>query len=177
MARMESGGEHSGTVVRADTRFKDDLGERVEAHLEETGMDATELVREAVADYLPDPEEDDGPRIRPPSTPELADALGILQDLARNNGGSIPKSVAKAELAQKHGRDKNACDTTLIQPLRREGYVREYSAGPMGGRSMLRVVLPSDIPSILDDAESEDAATDEWDRLDAAEPARADGGR
>ncbi|GGM69365.1 hypothetical protein J2752_001961 [Halarchaeum rubridurum] len=179
MGRMETGGTHSGTVVRADTRFKGDLGERVDAYLEENDINATELVREAVADYLPDPNDDEGPRIRPPSTPELETALGILQDLARNNDGTIPKSVAKQELAQKHSRDKGACDTTLIQPLRREGYINELSAGPMGGRSMLRIVLPSDIPRILDAADDDEHETvaDEWDQLDAAEPAaRADGG-
>ncbi|GGL57821.1 hypothetical protein [Halocalculus aciditolerans] len=151
MTRMESGGDHAGVVVRADTRFKGDLGERVEAYLENHGLDATELVREAVEDYLPD-EEVDGPYIRPPNTPELQDALDTLQECARSDNGRVDADAALSELAQHTGQKKETVRKTRVQPLIEQGYVKELRGGwDARGDTVYRVILPTDIPSIIGD--------------------------
>lgn len=167
--------------TRIEARLSQRMEERVDDYSDQEGVTKSEIVRAALDDYLPDSDAGhDGPRIRPPSTPELQHTLGVLQRLARNNDGTVPKEAAMQELAQKHSRDKRTCDSTLIQPLINEGYVKERGGGLYSrGRNTLRVVLPDDIPSILAESDIDvdpetadrEHVADEWARLESATPA------
>ena len=148
MARMETGGQHF-EEVRIDARLDGDRAERVQQHLDGTDKSGAELVREALDEYLGE-DEPDGPYIRPPENEDLRRALSTLQQLARGNGGTVLRDVALTELAQKFSRSTGACNSTLLQPLSNAGYLQ--NRGGFRSRGTIRVVLPSDIPDIIENA-------------------------
>ena len=174
MARMDTGGQHF-EEVRIDARLDGDRAERVQQHLEGTDKSGAELVREALDEFLGDGEPE-GPYIRPPENEDLRRALSTLQKLARGNGGTVLRDVALTELAQKFSRSTEACNSTLLQPLSNAGYL--VNRGGFRSRGTVRVVLPSDVPDIIENAgtlvendteTSEDAAQEFDDPETAAE--------
>ena len=153
MGRMQTGGQHF-EEVRIDTRLDGDRAERVQQHLEGADKSGAELVREALDEYLGDGEPE-GPYIRPPENDDLRRALSTLQELARGNGGTVLRDVALTELAQKFSRSTAACNSTLLQPLANAGYLQ--NRGGFRSRGTVRVVLPSDVPDIIENAGTLDA--------------------
>lgn len=160
MGRMETGGQHFEDL-RLEARVDGDLADRAQAYLDATGDAKAELVRDALDEYLPDSDSGEGPRIKPPATDALQTALNILQQLAEPNGGTVPRDVALSELAQQFGRSSDACLSTFVSPLEDAGYVK--TRGGLHARKSLRVVLPSDVPAIVEAAETpiQDAEDDE----------------
>jgi len=148
---MDTSGEHNEDW-RADVRISGDLADRAEKHVDETGKPKAQVVREALDEYLPDSDTQEGPRIKPPATEDLQTALSILQRLAEPNGGIVPRDVALSELAQHFSRSTNACLTTLVKPLEDDGYVK--TRGGLHARKSLRVVLPSDVSAIVESVET-----------------------
>jgi len=172
MARMETGGEHFEDL-RLEARVDGDLAERAQAYLDATGDAKAELVRDALNEYLPDSDSGEGPRIRPPATDDLQTSLHILQQLAEPNGGTVPRDVALSELAQQFSRSTSASLTTLVNPLEDAGYVK--TRGGLHARKSLRVVLPSDVPAIIEAAETpiQSAEDDEEHSVDYDDPENA----
>lgn len=150
MSRLESGGTHHPEKWRADVRIaNDDLIERLVQHVEEHNVSKSDLVRNALDEYVEDAEtSDDEPRIRPPRTENLRRALEILQELARDEDGAVDETTALAELAQKFGRDKEACKRTLISPLVDQGYVVRKAG--WSDKTKFDPILPEDIPDVLE---------------------------
>jgi len=169
MPRMDTSGEHNEDW-RADVRLSGDLAERAQQHAAETGKPKAQVVRDALDDYLPDSDAQEGPRIKPPATEDLQTALSILQRLAEPNGGTVPRDVALSELAQQFSRSSDACMSTLVQPLADAGYIR--TSGAIHARRTLRVVLPSDVPRIVagTDAPIEPAERDDQESLNVDDP-------
>jgi hypothetical protein len=164
MGRMDTSGEHDEDW-RADVRLSGALAERAQQHADETGKPKAQIVREALDDYLPDSDAEEGPRIKPPATEDLQTALSVLQRLAEPNGGTVPRDVALSELAQQFSRKRDACMSTLVQPLADAGYIR--SSGAIHARKTLRVVLPSDVPRIVENTEESIQPTENTDDDDS----------
>ena len=162
MPRMDTSGEHNEDW-RADVRLSGDLAERAQQHATDTGKAKAQVVRDALDDNLPDGDTE-GARIKPPATEDLQTALSVLQRLGEPNGGTVPRDVALSELAQQFSRSSDACMSTLVQPLAEAGYIR--TSGGLHARKTLRVVLPSDVPRIIENADAPIQAVDTDDETD-----------
>lgn len=98
-------------------RIDPDLKERLEEHTD----NKSRFIRAAIAEKLPD--EDDDLDIERPRDPELALAYNTMRQLANDNGW-VPQRIATNRLAQKLSMDKPAVRRHVLRQLARQGYLR-----------------------------------------------------
>jgi hypothetical protein len=146
----ESNDRHHDGEERFMTRLDGELRDRALAAADEHGSKA-ELVRAALADYLPDYHE--GPRIKPPEDEELRKAFRTLQRLARHRGGRVPEDEAASAVAQELGVKAPTVRNGTLGALADEGYLIRERA--VHGRPKVRVFMPEDAERLA--AEIEDA--------------------
>jgi len=151
----DSGSETRRNIeIRAEARLDDkdgrNLASRFQAAVEsDDHRSKAELVRKALDDFLPDDQKADGPRIRPPSDDDLADAFHTLQRIAKHRDGIIPEDQALSVLAQEHGVNSETARLSILKPLDDQGYISRRIG--FRQRNSVRVMLPEDIPELLED--------------------------
>jgi len=147
------GSDRHMSDVRAEARLdnKDgrNLALRFAAAVESSNhRSKAELVRKALDDYLPTEGYADRPRIRPPDDDELAAGFRALQRVSKHRNGTIPEDQALSVIAQESGLKTEVARLSVLKPLDKQGYISRRTS--VRGRNSVRVMLPSDIPDLLE---------------------------
>ena len=151
-----SGTDRHTSEIRAEARLDDkdgrDLATRFQRAAEsDEYRSKAELVRKALDEYLPDDTDADGPRIRPPEDDDVASAFRTLQRIAKSRDGVVPEEQALSVIAQEQGITTETACLSILKPLDDQGYVARRVGSRQ--RNTIRVMLPDDIPDLLEDRE------------------------
>lgn len=139
----EENDRHDDNSERFMTRLDGELRDRALNAVDEHGSKA-ELVRAALADYLPDYQE--GPRIRPPDDDDLRTAFRTIQRLAGHRDGRVPMDEAASAVAQELGIKAQTVRNGTLAALAEKGYlIRQHG---VHGRPQVRVFMPEDAKRI-----------------------------
>lgn len=108
------GGDLHPTTIRLKSRQND----RLEAHAESVGKSKAEVVREALANHLP--EESESHSL--PEDPELREVYLWLRERTDEHN-NINAGQAINELSQVHGMKEDFVKLALLDPLVRTGWI------------------------------------------------------
>lgn len=109
---------HQDRRQTVEARVDASMKERVEEFAEDHGMNQSEVLREALGDYLPD----DGLDIETPDDRDLRETYLWLRERADPDTMHVP-SDAIGELAQHVGTKKKVVKRTRLKPLARRGWI------------------------------------------------------
>lgn len=98
-------------------RCSDSLRERVEAFADEHGETNSDVIRDAVREYLPDDGDMSGPK-----DPDLRETWRWLRDRA-DERNRISGKAALSELSQRLSMKEEFVKRSRFDPLRRDGWI------------------------------------------------------
>jgi len=115
-------GNRGADDERVAARLTDQqLVQRLEDYRDETGESKSEVVRNALDEYLPDPNAESGhPE---PDDPTLAKAYNVLRS---RHEGWVMRQTAESVIAQEIGRtglDAGAVWKEILKPLNKQGWI------------------------------------------------------
>jgi predicted transcriptional regulator len=170
----ESNDRHKGGE-QAAARLDDDLSERLNDYADANGETKSDIIREALDEFLP---QQDLPEFVVPKDPELAEAYRTLARRGSKRVISVGKALDILSRGPLPNTDKELIKDDVLKELDDGGLI-----GVKNGQVAVHPLTPidevdtdADTDDPVDEIETETEVENRLDELAAATPVRTDGG-